>query len=348
MAKKTRTEISAELAANVLVDSDRICCVCRKPDKPVQIHHIDENPSNNVPENLAVLCFDCHHLTQLRGGFDRKLDAAQVRTYRADWLARVASKQDETHGSLRSQAYPGTEVMRIIKVNETSEEAAYAFDVEYPQLPNRSNSLSEINLCIAAFVTHLFQGFRSLAIEGASDKAEMKKTFPVTAHDALLIGHKVWMITDDLLSIELPVWSYHAGAAHGNRTTHTLNFRLNPPLQLGLRDIFSPDHLHSKYVGVLSQFCVNDLHKQKSPRFDDPKQHEDWLARMQDDWILRGAGPENNNFEGFVFTTEGLRIFFDEYQVGSYAEGRYEVLVPYSVLSPLLRNDIKRLLAYKK
>lgn len=90
---KNRTEIPAEMAAQVLFDSDRTCCVCRKR-KPIQLHHIDDDPANHAHENLAVLCFDCHRETQIRGGFDRKLDAHQIRLYRADWLATVARLRD--------------------------------------------------------------------------------------------------------------------------------------------------------------------------------------------------------------------------------------------------------------
>jgi hypothetical protein len=43
-----------------------------------------------VFENLAVLCFDCHTETQVRGGFHRKLDGEQVVLYRDDWLNTVA------------------------------------------------------------------------------------------------------------------------------------------------------------------------------------------------------------------------------------------------------------------
>lgn len=60
----------------------------------MQLHHIDEDPANHSAENLAVLCFDCHRETQIRGGFDRKLDAHQIRLYRADWLATVARLRD--------------------------------------------------------------------------------------------------------------------------------------------------------------------------------------------------------------------------------------------------------------
>lgn len=91
-AKKDRVPIPSDLAARVLFDSDRTCCVCRIR-KPVQIHHIDDNPSHNEHTNLAVLCFDCHRDTQIQGGFDRKLDAEQVRLYRKHWLDAVQSER---------------------------------------------------------------------------------------------------------------------------------------------------------------------------------------------------------------------------------------------------------------
>jgi len=68
--------------------------VCRARGKRVQIHHADDNPSNHDLDNLAVLCFDCHHETQLKGGFDRKLDYHQILEYRRDWLERVALRRD--------------------------------------------------------------------------------------------------------------------------------------------------------------------------------------------------------------------------------------------------------------
>jgi len=90
--KKNRVTIPPVLAAKALFLSDRICCVCRVKGKPVQIHHIDDNPANNVLHNYAVLCFDCHTETQISGGFHRKLNADQVILYRDDWL-NVVSRQ---------------------------------------------------------------------------------------------------------------------------------------------------------------------------------------------------------------------------------------------------------------
>jgi hypothetical protein len=83
---------------------DRTCCVCTEAGKAVQIHHIDDNPANNEPENLAVLCLECHNDTQAKGGFGRRLDAALVRYYRNNWVARVANRRHRADelASLRS------------------------------------------------------------------------------------------------------------------------------------------------------------------------------------------------------------------------------------------------------
>jgi hypothetical protein len=91
----SRVPIPSELAAEVLFGSHRTCCVCREPGKPLQIHHIDANHANSDPENLAVLCFGCHHETQVSGGFARHLDAAQVKHFRDDWVQRVRRRRDD-------------------------------------------------------------------------------------------------------------------------------------------------------------------------------------------------------------------------------------------------------------
>ena len=133
MTKKSRTEIPGDTASAILFYSHRTCCVCREPKKPVQIHHIDEDPTNHEYDNLAVLCFDCHHLTLLAGGFARKLDAAQIIHYRNDWIKRVSNMRDKLQGPCElptgaapheelSTKVPGTEYIQLIKIEESSEE----------------------------------------------------------------------------------------------------------------------------------------------------------------------------------------------------------------------------------
>jgi hypothetical protein len=63
------------------------------PERPVQIHHIDENPANNDVSNLAVLCLLCHDKTQVHGGFGRTYSPGAIRKYRDDWLRIVREKR---------------------------------------------------------------------------------------------------------------------------------------------------------------------------------------------------------------------------------------------------------------
>lgn len=94
--KKLRVQIPKDIADNVMVMSNRTCCVCRKPKKPLQIHHIDENPANNNYSNLAVLCLECHSDTMITGGFGRKLNSEQVIKYRDEWLDIVKKNKDNS------------------------------------------------------------------------------------------------------------------------------------------------------------------------------------------------------------------------------------------------------------
>lgn len=56
MNKKERIPILEQVAAEILFLSDRTCCVCTTKGNTIQIHHIDDDPSNNEPTNLCVLC----------------------------------------------------------------------------------------------------------------------------------------------------------------------------------------------------------------------------------------------------------------------------------------------------
>ena len=109
--RKRRIPTPIDIAALVLFYSDRTCCVCRRQDRRlIQIHHIDDNPSNNAFSNLAVLCHECHADTQVSGGFHRRLDAAQVRLYRNEWIASVgrqsvAASPEAPYGRRRGTLY---------------------------------------------------------------------------------------------------------------------------------------------------------------------------------------------------------------------------------------------------
>ena len=91
---KVRIQIPTDLVTKVRFASDRTCCVCEERGKAYHIHHIDENPSNNVFENLAVLCLECHNETHVKGGFGRQLTPDLVIKYRDEWIDRVRTRRN--------------------------------------------------------------------------------------------------------------------------------------------------------------------------------------------------------------------------------------------------------------
>jgi hypothetical protein len=87
MAEDTET-----LFNQVLFESDRICCVCRDHSRPVQIHHIDGNHSNNDRSNLTVVCDPCHKIAHTTIPFSRNLTPDLVRLYDKSWRAICSAR----------------------------------------------------------------------------------------------------------------------------------------------------------------------------------------------------------------------------------------------------------------
>lgn len=122
---KDRTDVPLDISSEVLFASDRTCCKCQDKGRAVQIHHIDENPVNHSIENLAVLCFQCHNDTMIKGGFGRKLSPNEVRKYRDDWVVRVKGRRDRAD-EIAAQAMASSVVEAYADRQESSEVAEHS------------------------------------------------------------------------------------------------------------------------------------------------------------------------------------------------------------------------------
>src|SRR5262245_60806519 len=58
MSKKKRPAVSKAVSEQVLREYRHKCAVCGRHEP--QLHHIDEDPTNNEPANLIPLCPNCH------------------------------------------------------------------------------------------------------------------------------------------------------------------------------------------------------------------------------------------------------------------------------------------------
>lgn len=339
-----RVEIPPDVAGEVLFLADRTCCVCRQRSRPVQLHHIDGDPTNSVVENLAVLCFDCHRETQIQGGFDRKLDAAQVRLYKADWTKRV----ERQRGTAEARYMPATvgrkRALKYCQIREESEELLFDFEADYV-LVESSDEASDAatNLYINALVASSFQDFRESSLNTAKARQGEKEGAKSKASywNSLVISHKVSLYSAGILSLEFQIWTYGAGAAHGNSFTKVLNLQLHPAKEFRLRDIFRPSTDHLK---MLSSYCLDDLRKQRSLRQSDSGAQTARFESDYDRWVVEGTAATEENYRCYSIASNGMKIHFDPYRVGPYAEGKYEVFIPAYVLRDVVEANVATLL----
>lgn len=96
-----RTKIPLATTADVLFRNDHTCCICQSPGRHVQLHHINGDPKDHSPDNLAVLCLDHHSRVSGDEGLGRRFTAEEVRRFKSSWEALVQSKRPRS--SLASQ-----------------------------------------------------------------------------------------------------------------------------------------------------------------------------------------------------------------------------------------------------
>ena len=90
MAKK-RVPIPKRTERELLYRNQSVCCICQKSG--VQIHHIDNDPSNNELNNLCVLCIEHHAHASSVSTMTKGLDGALLRKYKSEWEGLVLRRR---------------------------------------------------------------------------------------------------------------------------------------------------------------------------------------------------------------------------------------------------------------
>lgn len=157
-----------------------------------------------------------------------------------------------------------------------------------------------------------------------------------------------YMIYDTMgfVSVEFSEYIYYLGAAHGFPATISKIYSGRLHRWVTLADIFKPN---TKYLEALSAICIPAvLDSLRSRTRESYAANPDTIglaAALADiepsyrEWVENGAAPEEKNYRSFVPTKEGLWIIFDPYQVASYADGPFEIFIPYHQLSDILADD---------
>ena len=117
--------------------------------------------------------------------------------------------------------------------------------------------------------------------------------------------------------------STYTGGAHGMYYVQAYNLLIEggQTKQLTLADLFKPD---SGYVEALSRFCLDELKKKEA-------------SNIVDGAITALTADQHSSF---AVSRAGITVFFAPYAVASYAEGAFEVTVPWDIVAPMLRPNL--------
>jgi hypothetical protein len=212
--------------------------------------------------------------------------------------------------------------LKLVEKNEKIEnkKARYEIATSLPQLSGADSARAEkFNQSVANLTAARVGEFKTAVDEearaGAAVEQDAKSARPP---NTLSLRYEITAANKDFISA-LFSFNEYMGGAHPNTATESFNYDLNRNEPLRLTDLFVPN---SNYLKVISEYSIRELKKLESTS-----------------WVEEGAGLKIENFHSWNITPAGLMITFDPYQVGPYAAGEHVVVVPYSVLKPIIRPD---------
>jgi len=139
-----------------------------------------------------------------------------------------------------------------------------------------------------------------------------------TSEHSLSVAYSLVYYAPDLVSVLGQHWDY-TGGAHDNGGFQTLNLavREGKATELRLADLFRPG---SDYLRRLSDRCVGFLRQ----------------AEASDVVAGRKTAFDEQDLGAFTIGPKGIAFYFAPYEVGCFAEGDYQVTVPYADMAPVI------------
>ena len=203
------------------------------------------------------------------------------------------------------------------EIKETNKEFNYTISVVYHQMEGyKDYSVQEgFNKYIYDMVNKSVKDF----------KRDMKGWPAIdTFQSEFDVADTIFFQNDNVISIRFDGYEYYSGSAHPTTFFISANYNLTENEQIQFSDLFT-----GNYLKTISEYCVQDLIRQKNEYTDNP----------DISWIKSGAGPKLDNYEVFNILDSSLLVTFAVYQVASYAEGPKEVNIPYIQLDKVIDND---------
>jgi hypothetical protein len=233
-------------------------------------------------------------------------------------------KQAEVLKPSVSEGYSLTQ-QNIKEQSSPQDPKKYTIQVVYPVLLN-SNRAEAFNEDVRSLIEGQITDFKSSLNE---ENISLMLPEIQNATSTFIIDYSIENQSDNIISVLFETENSLVDSAHPWHFLASVNFDLTNGKELSLADIFKPN---SDYLSVISKYCSDDLIKQiKAGIYASTEEYLQASSALT---------PEVKNFTVFSITKQGLGIYFQEYEVGSYAAGSGEVLIRWEVIQDILSQQI--------
>lgn len=211
------------------------------------------------------------------------------------------------------------------QIKEESKKPKFEAFLEYPRIIGSSNPNAEkFNALMKSEVTKGLAAFKKDLAGQDSLPPEMSEMG--NSYDT---GYSIYFADDNLVSVEMVISTYSAGAAHGSHQMQVYNYNLKDGREWKLSELFTPG---AKYLQALSKYSTDNLLKRLKP------EGQDGMC-SDPDWVKKGAEPTAEAYRSWNISKKGLVITFGEYEVACYAGGPQYVTVPYSEFKSIINPN---------
>ncbi len=186
-------------------------------------------------------------------------------------------------------------------------------DVNYPQMKNNNDIVKQqkFNQYIIDIINSEVNNFKSMI-----DTSYL--LYPEMRYD-LNIEYSVLFHNNNYISIIFNTYAY-TGGAHGMPKVFNVNYDLIADEDVRLSYVFK-----GNFLEIFSNYSRSYLIKNG---FDD------------DEWLREGtSATKSDNFSAWGFTGKEILVTFQAYQVGPYAIGMPEVLIPLDKFKGYIRSE---------
>lgn len=264
---------------------------------------------------------ECETPHRLEGIQHIELSSPENATGLIEALEQAAVEQSKT-------AKEGLQYEEINVISETLEETwqgssknpGYEVRVRYPQLQSAQHSqdCNYINQFMKMHMLEKVMEMRSCKLWHTDFFEDSLRT-----KSERLSDYHVAFLSSDACSIIFSDAFYNTGAAHSNFFVTPFNFILSPLIKLNIHDFFKENSEHQEFLADYTYRKLIEI-----------------INSPDKKWVKEGTKPYDSNFDLFTFTGEGIHFHFPPYRVASYADGSFEIKVPYNDMVDLLNPEI--------